>query len=338
MRVMMRGLLILTLLSSLGLLQFGCQGMQFGRRPAPSPAPATTPTAQQTHDLAEAQEALARGDYTAAMQMFRAILAENPTISTAYIGVGAIYMAQDDYARAEPAYARAARLEPRNFDAQFGHGLALQMLNRLVDAMRAYHRALTIQPEHPQANLNLATTYLQMEDPQSALVFAEKAVQTDPANGAARANLGAIYEQLDRNAEAIDQYLIALELIDDNAPLMLNLINALGKERRYREAVNTAAMLVRVSPSANAYERLGWGHFRLGEYEESIQAYRAAVDLDSQHWPSWSGIGVNALNQWLLSNREDTAAFNEARRAFRRSLLINRDQPRLVTVMSNYGL
>jgi tetratricopeptide (TPR) repeat protein len=188
------------------------------------------------------------------------------------------------------------------------------------------------------SNLNLATTYLQMEDPQSALVFAEKAVQTDPANGAARANLGAIYEQLDRTAEAIDQYLIALELIDDNAPLMLNLINALGKERRYREAVNTAAMLVRVSPSANAYERLGWGHFRLGEYEESIQAYRAAVDLDSQHWPSWSGIGVNALNQWLLSNREDTAAFNEARRAFRRSLQINRDQPRLVTVMSNYGL
>lgn len=306
-----------------------------GSRPAPS---MVSPSPQHQNALADAQQAMARGDYATAMSMFRSILAENPTITTAYIGIGEIYLAQQDYASAEPAYARAARLEPRNFDAQFGHGLALQMLNRLVDAVRAYHRALTIQPEHPKANLNLATTYLQMEEPESALAFAEKAVKVDPSNGAARANLGAVYEQLDRNAEAIDEYLIALELIDDNAPVMLNLINVLGREQRYREAVNTGEMLVRVAPSANAYERLGWGYFRLGEYDNSMEAYRAAVEMDSHHWPSWSGIGVNALNKWLLSDREDAESYNEARRAFRRSLQINPNQPRLLAVMSNYGM
>ena len=50
------------------------------------------------------------------------------------------------------------------------------------------------------------------------------------------------------------------------------------------------------------------------------------------------GIGVNALNRWLLSDRQDQASLAEARRAFRRSLQINSDQPRLLTVMSNYGL
>ena len=78
--------------------------------------------------------------------------------------------------------ARAARLAPRNFDAQYGHGRALQMLERFIEAVRAYHRALTIRPDNINANQNLATTYLQLGEPSSALVFAEKAVELDPAS------------------------------------------------------------------------------------------------------------------------------------------------------------
>ena len=33
------------------------------------------------------------------------------------------------------------------FDAQFGHGRALQMLDRFIEAVQAYHRALTIRPD-----------------------------------------------------------------------------------------------------------------------------------------------------------------------------------------------
>ena len=47
------------------------------------------------------------------------------------------------------------------------------------------------------------------------MVFAEKAVQSSPSNGEARANLGMVYEAIDRDDEAIDQYLIAMELLDD---------------------------------------------------------------------------------------------------------------------------
>lgn len=315
----------------------GCITLDTSRQ-RPTPLMTSGPTETQKETLDAAESAKLAGDYHAALNLFREVLAENPTITTAYLGIGSIHLEQRNYEEAEPAYARAARLEPRNFDAQFGHGLALQMLNRFVDAVRAYQRALSIQPENPRANLNLATTFLQMEDPRSAVVFAERAVRHDPENGSARVNLGAIYEKLERNGDAIDQYLTAMELIDDAGPVMLNLINVLGKERRYQEAVNTAENLVRFEPSANAYERLGWGYFRLGKYEESIEAYRKAVDLDPRHWPSWSGVGVNALNAWLLSNRNDRDAFREARDAFRRSLRINPDQPRLVTLMSNYGL
>jgi tetratricopeptide (TPR) repeat protein len=323
--------------AAIGVSLAGCSGLRApdtGRR-AIQPS---KPTEAEQAQLDVAEQAVDAGNYDHALTIFQDVLAENPTVTTAYLGIGEIYVIKKDYGKAEPAYRRAARLEPRNFDAQFGHGLALQMLKRFVEAVRAYHRALTIAPDDPKANLNLATTYLQLNDAERAVVFAERAVQIDPANGAAQANLGAIYEELGRYAEAVDVYLAALELMGNRTPLMLNLINALAKERRYQEAVNTAEVLTRIDPSPNAFERLGWCHFKLRQYDRSMTAYREAVNLDPGHWPSLNGIGVNALNSWLLSKKRDEQAKQEAGRAFRRSLRVNSDQAKVVELLLQYNI
>lgn len=299
---------------------------------------ANEPTPEQQERLTTAAAAKESGDYDAALAMFQEVLAENPTITTAHLGVADIYVVKKDYEKAEPHYGLAAKLEPRNFDAQYGHGLALQMLNRFVDAVRAYQRALTIDPDSVKANLNLAITYLQMNEAQSAVVFAEKAVAIEPGNGSARVNLGAAYEKVGKNKQAIEQYTAAMELVENTPPLMMNLINVLTAEKRYQEAANTAENLVKIDPSANAYERLGWCYFRLSIFDKSIAAYRDAVQIDHNHWQSYNGIGVNALNTWLLSKKRDGDAMKEARDSFQRSLRINPDQQKLITLMSTYDL
>ena len=333
------GAAALMLLASLGLGLSGCNLNRHARTKGNTVAVTrNVPTEQQQQQLAEASNAKDAGNYDTALAMFQEILAENPTIATAHLGIGDIYIVKKDYEKAEPHYSLAAKLEPRNFDAQYGHGLALQMLNRLVEAVRAYHRALTIDPDSIKANLNLAITYLQMNEAQSAVTFAEKAVSLDPANGAARVNLGAAYEKVGRNKDAIDQYTAAMELVENTPPLMMNLINVLAAEKRYQEAANTAENLVKVEPSANAYERLGWCYFRLSLFDKSMDAYREAVKIDHNHWQSYNGIGVNAINTWLLSKKQNKDAAKEAQDAFRRSLRINPDQDKLITLMSNYGM
>lgn len=321
--------------------QVGCQSIMRESAQRDRPAPvvrSTEATADQQQQIDTARSQIEAGEYESALTIFQDILAENPMVTTAYLGVGDIHLAQNDYDSAEAAFGRAARIEPRNFDAQFGHGLALQMLERFVDAVRAYHRALTIQPENPRANLNLATTFLQMDDAESALTFAEKAVRLDPNSGSAHANLGAVYENLDRNAEAIDAYILALEMMEASPEIMMNLVTVLAREKRYQEAANTAETLVKIQPTANAYERLGWARFRLRDNDGSIEAYRAAVEIDPSHWPSWNGIGVIALNRWLISERSNEQAQSQARGAFRQSLRINNDQPKVVSLMSAYNL
>ncbi len=287
--------------------------------------------------LAQAHAAERAGEYQVALAVFRQILARNPTIATAYIGIGEIYMIQQDFEAAEPVLARAARLEPRNFDAQYGHGRALQMLDRFIEAVRAYHRALTIRPENLDANQQIATTYIQMGEPSSAMIFAEKAVEIDPASGPARVNLAAIYQDVGRTPEAIHQYEAAVELMDPTSPLLLSLIKALVHEKRYVDAKNTAEYLVKLDPSARAWERLGWCAFRLGDYQQSIESYRASVQVDPDYWPALNGVGCNALNTWLLSGKTEGSAFLEARQSFRRSLRANPDQQKVISLLSRYG-
>lgn len=318
----------------------GCGAFErTGDEPLPPAAAASAASeSRQQERLDAAADLTDAGQYDEAIAIFREILAENPTVTTAYLGLGDIHLTQGDYAAAEPVYARAARLEPRNFDAQFGHGVSLQMLDRLVDAVRAYHRALVLRPDSPRVNLNLATTYLQMEQARSALTYAQRAVELEPDNGSARINLGAVYDRLGMLDEAIASYRAASELVDPSPELIMNIVNVLARAGRYREAIDAAQTLNRLEPSANAYERMGWAWFRLGEFEQSAAAYREAVMLDPEHWPSFNGIGINALNRWLLSERRDGAARNEAREALRRSLRLNPGQERVISLLSTYQL
>jgi hypothetical protein len=76
----------------------------------------------------------------------------------------------------------------------------------------------------------------------------------------------------------------------------------------------------------------------VGDYGRSIDAYRRAVEIDGTCWRAQNGIGCNALNTWLLSERRDRAALQEAKQAFRRSLQANPDQPKVVALLTKYGV
>ena len=95
---------------------------------------------------------------------------------------------------------------------------------------------------------------------------------------------------------------------------------------------------MKIAPSATAYERLGRAYFRLRKYELSMDAYKQAVELDPESWPSLNGLGVNALNAWLGSDRSDTEMALTARDAFEQSLRINPDQPKLIEILTSYSL
>ncbi|MCE9619728.1 MAG: deoxyribonuclease IV [Planctomycetes bacterium] len=338
-------ILALLLLAPLLMLNVGCKTKTLeqirGETPiesAPAVSGPAAPNVREAAQLSQANQLMQSGDYDNALAAFQEILQENPKLPDAWVGVGQVQALKQDWTQSESAFANAADFDSSNFDAQFGRGKALQVLNKLVDAIRAYHRALLIRPEDFDANLNMATAYLQLDESKSAVVYAEKAVKLKPDSGVARINLGVAYEQSGKHEWAIQQYEMAAELMEPTPQLLTNLLNAYAKSKRYREAVNAALLLVKLAPTANSYERLGWAYFRVGDYEKSVRSYREAVRIDPKHWPAWNGVGVNLLNAWVVGGKKNTATQGDAKAAFERSLQQNPEQPKVLKLIKVYGL
>ena len=306
--------------------------------PMAKPEVVRVPTPQQRRQIDSANVAASEGEYSVAVRLFEDLLDENPSLTLAYLELGNVYVDIGELEKAEPAFARAARLEPGNFDAQFGHGEVLQMLDKLVQAVRAYQRALAVKPDSVQVLVNMTGAYLRLDMPRSAMAAARRAVELAPEDGRARADLGTAYQQEGFFEDAIEQYEMALELLDTDPRVVRNLVECYSEANRFTEAANAGLVLVKIDPTPETWERLGRSHFRTGDYEASLDAYQQAVDLDPDFWPALNGIGVNKLNRWISGDRQDDEARNAAAEAFRASLRANPDQPKVVRLITTYGL
>lgn len=314
-----------------------CSGEESVRtRPPPITMTVSDPNRASNDSVSRAEMLRRQGFTDQALAEFERAIASNPRLTVAYMGAGDIYRERGDYTPAEQRYGKAAELEPGNFAAQYLHGLTLQLLDRVADSVRAYLRALLVKPEDFNANLNVATAYLQLNEPAEGAPYAEKAVRIDNTSAPARVNLGAIYSAMGRYEDAVVEYQQAAELTELSAPLLLNLADAYGKSGRFEEMVNTLDRLIQAEPTAVAYERLGSAYFRVRKYPESLAAYRKSVEIDPNYFPALNGVAVNQLNTWIYSKQTDDAAHREAISALRRSLQIERNQSRVMELLSTY--
>ncbi|GJQ28314.1 MAG: hypothetical protein HBSAPP03_01980 [Phycisphaerae bacterium] len=310
-----------------------------GSRTAPGPTAGTVTNREAVPGQANVDRATtlqAQGLIEDALREFEKAIEINPRLTVAYMSAGDIYRERGDYATAEQRYARAAELEPSNFAAQYLHGLCLQMLEKPALAVRAYLRALRLKPEDFNATMNLGIAYLQLNEPSEAVGYLQRAVQLDPKSGSARTNLGAAYSALDRHPEAVIEYTQAAELTELTGPVLLNLANSLGRCGRYDEMVNTLEQLTKTEPTANAFERLGAGLFHLRRYTDSLAAYRKALEIDLNHYPALNGVGVCLMNEWHWSDQKNEGARKEALASWRKSLQVERNQPKILELVGRY--
>lgn len=306
-------------------------------RDRPSTADSAKSDARARALVASAEQAIRDGDVDRALAEFERAIEVNPSFTAAHLGMADIYRMRQDYTRAEARYAQAARVEPRNFDAQYFHGLMLHLLDRVPEAIQAYLRALSVKPNDFKANLNVATAYYQLDENAQSLPYARRAVELNPEDGPARFNLGAVYAALDRHSDAVREYQQAAELMKLTPALLLNLADSLGKLQRFEEMANALTQAVKDEPSAVAHERLGFARFKMGRFAEAKQSFDQAVKIDPSHFPALNGLGVCSLNEWVNSKRTNQKAKESGLAALRRSLQINQDQPQVLELVTRYG-
>lgn len=284
----------------------------------------------------QGKELLEKGLTESALAAFTLAIEENPRLTEAHMGVGDVHRQRGDYEAASRAYEQATRLQPNSFDAHYYLGLMQQFLGRLSEAVRSYLRALTINPDDFDANKNLASAYLQLGRPSDALPYAERAVYINPQSQVAWANLAATQSLLNQYDKAVDSYRQATELGEYAEPVLLGLADAHIRLGNYERAMITLESLIRTQASATAYERLGYAQFKLRRFTESLASFRSAVELDPNDPASLNGLGVCLMTLYIQGGRTDLTQRDDALDAWRKSLQIKPDQPRILDLLSRY--
>jgi tetratricopeptide (TPR) repeat protein len=293
-------------------------------------------TQRATQHVDQGQRFLEQGLSESALAAFTMAIEVNPRLTDAHMGVGDVHRQRGNYAEASKAYEEATRLQPNSFDAHYYLALMQQLMGRVNEAIKTYLRALTINPDSYDANKNLASAYLQLGRPTDALPYAERAVYLHPGSQIAWANLAATQSLLGQFDKAVDSYRQATELGEYAEPVLLGLADAHIRLGNYERAMITLESLIRTQPSATAYERLGYAQFKLRRFTESLASFRSATAMDENDPASLNGLGVCLMTLYIQGGRTDTAQRDEALDAWRKSLRLKPDQPRILDLMSRY--
>ena len=282
------------------------------------------------------QAYLERGMVEQALAEFDLALEENPRLLDAHMAVGDIYRQRQDFVMAGMSFERAVTVAPASFDAHYYLGLMRQFGGDLTEAVRVYLRALVINPDSFAANQNLAIAYLDLGRPENATPFASRATMLEPHNQAAWANLAAVYSLIGKYDMAVESYREAVELGEMAAPVLLGLAEAHIRLGNYQLASVVLRNLIRREPSPTAYERLGYAQFKLHRFQAALDNFRTALSLDGGEVAALNGVGACLMTLYLQGDRANRSQRNESLQAWRRSVRIEPDQPRVIDLISRY--
>jgi len=188
------------------------------RRPAPSverPAPAGPKTlsigTHQPDALAEARQALARGDHLLAIRQLQALHQAQPNNPEVSRWLARAYLAAGDTA----ALLRwlPAQLQARPFDVELRELLArgqLQMGDQ-VAAIATLHQSAPQLQRNTTYHALLAALYQQVGDWSASAATYRQLVAVQPNQGAWQLGLAIALEQLGQSAQAGRQYRLALQ-------------------------------------------------------------------------------------------------------------------------------
>ena len=303
-------------------------------------SPPDTPFARIRSEaaLTRGERHLGTEELDAALEEFRRAVELNPKLAVAHSNIGFIFRRKGDFEAAAKAYAQAVKLNPFAFDDSFALAQMYHRLARFADAVRAYMHACELRPNSFEARLNLGVCYHQALDLDNAINCYTLALLIDPNQAAAYTNLGAAYDAQGEYYEAIHAYNESLERDPDQAMVLVNLATTLLKQDRFANARKALARAIEAAPDlAIAYERLGYCHFRMRDYERALTNYDWAATLDSEMPGAHSGLGVVRMAMHLESPND----LDLRRRAighWHRSLEIEPDQPRIRNLLAKYRL
>jgi tetratricopeptide (TPR) repeat protein len=270
---------------------------------------------QQSGNEALAQKAVdaeRRGDFAGAASAFQQLIHNGADTPELRNNLGIAYFQLQQYAQALQQFRIALAKDPGSVPANLFSGLALMKLQRPKEAVTFLRRANAAHPGNPDVLVALAQAEVATGALSPANVLFKKATDLRADDADAWYGLGITDRAL------AEERLKASGVADRESA------------RKLMDAANAAlARAVQLDPNAvSAYMILGES-FRIAEqYDEAVEAYKAATDRKPDFAPAWAGLAVA-----YSAAGKDEQALQAARRALS---LDSHDAPTNILIAATY--
>jgi tetratricopeptide (TPR) repeat protein len=248
-----------------------------------------------------------RGNSQEAAGQYREALALDPGFPEAHNNLGIVL---DGEGRSEEAIAHFRKaVDGKPGSAQFrnnlGHALAAQ--GKLVEAIPHYQAALEIKPRFPEAHNNLGVALAGTSKFGEAIPHLRQYLESHPESAAVQNNLAYALSGAGRIAEAIPHFQKVVDLNPGSAEAHNNLGLALAGARRPGEAAVHFEQALQINPAyAEAHANLATVLYGSGRYAQAVEHWRQVLRADPNN------VGVLDQTARVLATSPDPALRNGA--------------------------
>jgi superkiller protein 3 len=277
------------------------------------------------------------GNKAKAETELKAAVHQHDNLIMAHSMLGDIYQDKRDYSDALTQYEVVVKLDPYSYKNYYNEGLMYQMLNRVKEAVDAYLRALQLNPQDALTNQNLGAAYLQLDDYDNAIKYCKRATELNDKLAGAWTNLAVAYEAKKMYPQAEAAYRKALEIDGTKIDVAVALAKNLKKQQKFSDARTVMEEVVRVADTAPNRKLLGDAMFLEKRYDEALGEYARALKLDTLYFPALNETGWVLITEYNQSLGLEENKRHAALDSWRRSLLINPNQPQIKQLMQTYA-
>lgn len=185
---------------------------------------------------------------------------------------------KQDFAEAKKVLSQAAASEPKDPQAAFYLGVAMDGLGELPGAMAQYKKALELDPKLVEAAVNLSGAQYEQKDAAGALATAEQGLKANPKSPELLLNRALSLEALGKKEEALTAYGAAVKARPDDAQLRITYAEYLAAAGKRDEALTELRAVQNVEDPV-LLAALGVRFGRLKSFPDCIAALDRAIKL-----------------------------------------------------------
>ncbi len=235
-------------------------------------------------------------------------------LAGAYAMRGQVYLDLERYDKAVEDLDTALQLDSKQLEPHLSNtyalrGIAHRNLGNLEQALSDFNEALKLKPDLA------ATIYIYRADVYASLARYDEArqdagiaLELTPRDQEALltsvyARLGEVNSDLGNLEQALSDYNTTLELDPNLAEVYVNRGNVYYRQKKYDMAVHDYDVVVQTLPEetatcckVEAYYNRGLAEHMLGNLEQAIKDYSAAIDLDVNYARAYKARGVAYLD------------------------------------------